>query len=48
MGRTRDDLKPGLRGHPVGEYVIIYAIDNEDVVILRVFDGRSNFESAMR
>jgi len=48
MGRLRDDLKPGLRGHPVGEYVIIYALDGEDVVILRVFDGRSDFERMLR
>jgi toxin ParE1/3/4 len=37
MGRTRDDLEPGLRSHPADEYMIIYTIEDEDVVILHVF-----------
>jgi toxin ParE1/3/4 len=40
IGRTRDeDLRPGLRSFPVGEYVIIYRIEDEDVLILRVLRG---------
>lgn len=36
LGRARDgDLRLGLRSFPVGEFVIIYRID-DDVVILRV------------
>jgi toxin ParE1/3/4 len=43
LGRTRDeDLRPGLRSFPVGDYLIIYRIDNEDVVILRVLRGSRN------
>ncbi len=35
IGRARDeDLCPGLRSFPVGEYVIIYRIQDEDVQIL--------------
>jgi toxin ParE1/3/4 len=38
IGRTRDeDLRPGLRSFPVGVYVIIYRIEDEDVLILRAF-----------
>jgi hypothetical protein len=37
-----DDLRPGLRSCPVGDYVIIYRIDGEDVVILRVLRGSRN------
>ena len=38
--RARDeDLRPGLRSFPVGEYVIIYRIQDEDVLILRVLRG---------
>lgn len=37
VGRRRDqDLRPGLRSFPVGEYVIIYRVEGEDVVILHV------------
>jgi len=40
IGRARDeDLRPRLRSFPVGEYVIIYRIQDEDVLILRVLRG---------
>ncbi len=46
LGRTRDaDLRPGLRSFPVGAYVIIYRIDGEDVLILRVVRGGRNLEA---
>ena len=28
-GRRRDDLRAGLRGFPVGEYVILYRVEGE-------------------
>jgi plasmid stabilization system protein ParE len=30
---------PGLRNFPVGEYMILYRIEAEDVLILRVLRG---------
>jgi len=40
IGRARDeDLRPGLRSFPVGEYIVIYRVHDEDVVILRVLRG---------
>jgi toxin ParE1/3/4 len=40
IGRRRDkDLRPGLRSFPVDEYVIVYRIDGEDVLILHVVRG---------
>jgi toxin ParE1/3/4 len=43
MGRRRDeDLRPGLRSFPVGEYIILYRVEEEDVVILRVIRGSRN------
>lgn len=47
-GRRRDDLRPGLRGFPVGEYVILYRVDGNDAVILRVIGGRMDIESILR
>ena len=47
MGRARDDLRPGLRSFPVGQYVIIYTIDDEDVQILHVFHGRQDIEGRL-
>jgi toxin ParE1/3/4 len=40
-GRTRgNDLGQGTRSFGFGEYVILYCVDDEDVLILRVVHGR--------
>lgn len=45
LGRSReDDFGAGSRSFPVGEYVIIYVVENEDVLILRVVHGRRDLE----
>jgi len=45
-GRQRnDDLGPGRRSFPVGEYVIVYRIESEEAWILRVVHGRRDLES---
>lgn len=44
MGRARDDLRPGLRSFPAGQYVILYSIDDEDVEIVHVFHGRRDID----
>jgi toxin ParE1/3/4 len=49
MGRARDeDLRPGLRSFPVGQYVIIYRIQDGDVLVLRVLHGSRNIEALLR
>jgi toxin ParE1/3/4 len=46
LGRRRDDdLRPGLRSFPVGEYIIIYVLRDENVVILRVLRGSRNIQA---
>ncbi len=47
MGHARDDLRSGLRSLPVGQYVIIYTIDDEDVHILYVFHGRQDIDGTL-
>ena len=43
VGRTRDEeLRRGLRSFPVGEYVILYRIEDDDAVILGVVRGSRN------
>lgn len=45
-GRQRnDDLGQGRRSFPVGEYVIIYRVENEQTWILRVVHGHRDLES---
>ncbi|HWW50762.1 MAG TPA: type II toxin-antitoxin system RelE/ParE family toxin [Verrucomicrobiae bacterium] len=46
VGRRRDeDLRPGLRSFPVGEYVIIYRLEGEDAPILHVIRGSREVEA---
>ena len=46
LGRSREsDLGEGRRSHVVGEYVIIYRVDDGDVSILRVAHGRRDIEA---
>jgi len=45
IGRLRGELREGLRSFPVGEYVIFYRVDGEDVVILHVLHGRRDIET---
>ncbi|MFZ0803456.1 MAG: type II toxin-antitoxin system RelE/ParE family toxin [Terriglobales bacterium] len=48
LGRRRDEeLRPGLRSFPVGEYVIIYRIEGEDVLILHVVRGSRSIEALL-
>lgn len=46
IGRSRsDDLGPGRRSFPVGEYVIIYRVKDNDALILRVVHSRRDLEA---
>ena len=49
IGRRRDeDLRPGIRTFPVGDYVIAYRVDGADVLILRVMRGSRDIEALFR
>ena len=45
MGRTFDELIPGIRCVPVGNYVIFYRFLQNDVVILRVIHAARDITS---
>lgn len=47
-GRSRDDdLRAGLRSFPVGEYVIIYRVEGQDVLILHVVRGSRDIDALL-
>ncbi len=49
VGRRREeDLRPGLRSFPVGEYVIIYRVEEEVALILHVLRGSRDIEALLR
>ncbi len=39
LGRRRDDLRPGYRSFPVSDYVVIYRVAGEEVLLLRIIRG---------
>ncbi len=45
-GRARDeDFCPGLRCFPVGEYVVVYCVEGNDILILRAVHGKRDLEA---
>ena len=46
-GRRRDDLRPGIRSFPVSEYVVLYRLDGENVLIQRVVRGSRDLEALL-
>jgi toxin ParE1/3/4 len=46
LGRSREyDFGIGSRSFSVGQYVIVYCVENEDVLILRVAHGSRDIEA---
>ena len=46
LGRPRDyDLGAGRRSYPVDRYVIVYRIDGQNVLILRVIHGSRDIQA---
>ena len=39
MGRDRSDVLSGLRGFPVGNYIIFYQPANDGIEVIRVLHG---------
>jgi toxin ParE1/3/4 len=49
IGRVREeDFRLGSRSFAVGEYVIVYCLEGEDVLILRVAHGRRDIAAMFR
>ena len=47
MGRTRDELLPGIRSFPVGHYVIFYQPIEDGIDVVRVLHGARDFPSVI-
>jgi toxin ParE1/3/4 len=46
LGRRRDeDFGIGTRSFSIGDYVTVYCVTNEDVLILRVVHGKRDLEA---
>ncbi len=42
VGRPRDELAPGLRSLPVGNYLLFYRVIREGIEVVRVLHGARN------
>jgi toxin ParE1/3/4 len=40
LGRTREDIEPGLRGHPVGQHIVYYSVTDDELIVRRVVHRR--------
>jgi toxin ParE1/3/4 len=47
-GVRRDDLGPGYRAVPVGQYLILYKVGDTRIEVLRVIHGKRNIAKALR
>ena len=47
-GRRRDDLRPGVRSFPVGDYLVLYRVEGNDVLIQRVVRGSRDLAALLR
>jgi toxin ParE1/3/4 len=43
-GRAREELRPGYRSFPVGQYLILYRVLDEYVAIMHVLHGRRDLD----
>jgi toxin ParE1/3/4 len=48
MGRSRSDLQPGLRALLVEHYIAFYLVEDEQITVVRVIDGRMDLEEELR
>ena len=46
-GRRREEMRPGYRSFPVGEYLILYRIAAPGIQIMHVAHGRGNFDALL-
>jgi toxin ParE1/3/4 len=45
MGRSREELAPGLRSFPVGNYVIFYRPIEDGIAVVRVLHGARDIDA---
>ncbi|MBT9331423.1 type II toxin-antitoxin system RelE/ParE family toxin [Paracidobacterium acidisoli] len=47
-GRRRDELRPGYRSFPAGQYVIFYRVEEYGVAIMHVLHGKRDIDGLMQ
>src|SRR5205809_5469892 len=47
-GKQRDDLAPGLRFYPVGNYLIFYVPRDDGIAVARILHGARDYRQEFR
>lgn len=47
LGRSRVDLRPGVRAWVIGSYVLFYEVEADAVLILRILHGARDIGDAL-
>jgi len=47
IGRSRDELLPGVRSFPIKKHTIFYRIHNQIIEIVRILHARQDIESQL-
>lgn len=47
LGPSRDELRPGLRSFPVGDYVLLYRVVEGGIEVVRVIHGARDLDQAL-
>jgi toxin ParE1/3/4 len=47
LGKTRNDLRPGLRSFPVEKHLILYRVEGDALVVQRIIHGRQDITRAV-
>lgn len=47
LGRSRNDIAPGLRYFPIGSYLILYEKLPDGITVVRVVHGARHFASSL-
>lgn len=47
LARERDEFSPPMRNHPVAEHLIIYSIEGDRLVVVRILGSRRNLRALL-
>ena len=47
-GKSREDLAPGVRFYPVGNYLIFYTLHDDGITVVRVLHGARDYPHEFR
>lgn len=47
IARERDEFDPPVRVHPSAQHVIVYRVEGDRLIVLRVLGGRRNWQALL-